>query len=123
MIIAGQTAIWNDEDIIDSRDIIARIEWLEEDDQRDEDEADELKALQGLAEEAQGSPDWIHGEQLIRYSHFEDYARQLAEDCGMLGRGSDKWPGRCIDWKQAAEELEQDYTEVDFNGIAYFIRA
>jgi hypothetical protein len=28
-----------------------------------------------------------------------------------------------IDWEQAAYELKQDYTEVNFDGVSYWIRS
>lgn len=151
--------ISNRDDVIDSRDVIERIEELEgerddlaqahrdalsdlreakdpgdEDLQEDADRAqrdleawdadygDELKALQSLAEEAGGySPDWRYGATLVRDSHFKDYAMQLADDIGAVPRDL-SWPATCIDWDQAARELQQDYTEVDFDGVSYWVR-
>ena len=87
----------------------------------DSDEAEELKILKSLAEEGEGSPDWSYGETLIRDSYFKAYAQELAEDCGMINRTSG-WPNSCIDWEQAAEELQQDYTSISWEGIDYWIR-
>lgn len=85
-------------------------------------EAEELKQLQKLANEAEGyASDWRHGETLIRDSHFEDYAQQLAEDIGAIERNV-SWPYTCIDWGRAASELQQDYTAVDFGGVTYWVR-
>ncbi|MDH3629311.1 MAG: hypothetical protein OES25_16870 [Acidobacteriota bacterium] len=110
------------QDIIDSRDIIERIDELEADEDRDEDESEELRMLKELQSECEGyAADWHHGEALIRYSYFTEYAQELAEDCGMLTNCTD-WPARCIDWEQAANELKVDYTEVDYDGVSYFIR-
>jgi len=138
--------ISNNEDVIDSRDVIARIEELEgereclvEDlteqantpdaqsavdalSEWDEENGAELKALKSLADEAAGyASDWQYGETLIRDSYFEDYAQQLAEDIGAIDKAA-SWPNTCIDWKQAARELQQDYTQVDFDGVAYWVR-
>lgn len=113
----------NMDDVLDSRDLIERIELLEglgED--RDEQENEELTALKALAEEASGSPDWQHGETLIRDSYFKDYAQELAEDCDML-KDATSWPLTCIDWDQAAKELQYDYFQVDYDGVAYWIRS
>ena len=115
----------NSADILDSRDIIARIAELEDDVESglaDEDEVEELKALKSLAEDAEGSPDWAYGETLIRDSYFEDYARDLAEDIGAIS-GDEKWPANCIDWERAAEELKYDYFSVDFDGVEYHIHS
>lgn len=116
----------NTDDIIDSRDIIERIEELEtelEDGPLDDEDKAELAALKALAEEGSGySPDWLYGETLIRYDYFETYAQDLAEDCGMIPDGL-TWPLTCIDWEQAARELQYDYTIIDFDGVTYWVRS
>lgn len=130
------------DDIIDSRDVIARIEELEGeqedlldgqmfDDLAPKDRADfteweeenghELYTLRTLADEAKESPDWQDGETLIRDSYFQKYAQDLAEDCGMILKGN-AWPCTCIDWERAARELQMDYYSVKFDGIDYWIR-
>lgn len=121
------TAIDSNEDIIDSRDVIARIEYLralaeETPPDIDDDERAELTALEALAEQCNGYGDWEYGEALIRKSHFRDYAEQLAEDIGAIPEGA-AWPVYCIDWEQAARELSVDYMEVDFDGVSYLMRA
>ena len=110
------------EDLIDSRDIIDRIEYLR-------DWADfpaakkELAVLESVQEDAeQYASEWRYGEALIRDSYFKEYAQELAEDCGMV-EDSNQWPNRCLDWDQAAEELKYDYTTVDFDGVDYWVRA
>jgi antirestriction protein len=105
----------NTDDVIDSRDVIAAIESGNLD-------PEEQAALEKLAEEGSGSPDWTYGETLIRDSHFEDYAQELAEETGMLKEAQD-WPLRHIDWEAAADELKLDYMSVDFDGVDYWIRA
>ncbi|MFZ2992430.1 MAG: hypothetical protein WA061_01830 [Microgenomates group bacterium] len=160
----------NSEDILDSRDIIERIEELESDedifedkvqdledeiedleltredsedkideldeeirelrsqiekletDWEDSDEAIELKSLRDFQDEFEGyCPDWNHGTTLIRDSYFVEYAKELANDIGTID-GSEGWPLNCIDWKEAAEELQQDYTSGDFDGVEYWAR-
>ena len=135
----SKTTPTNMDDVIDSRDIIERIEELEmrgpndrrveyrndptwETPEEDKEELDELDALYALREDGEASPDWSYGETLIRDSYFKDYAQELAEDCCEMPK-SDQWPQRCIDWEQAARELQQDYMSVDFDGIDYWIRA
>ena len=87
----------------------------------DDDEREELKLLRELAEEGEGLSDWRHGETLIRESYFEEYARQLADDLGYLD-SQKGWPFTCIDWEQAAKELEQDYTSLSFGDVTYLAR-
>ncbi|HTF40867.1 MAG TPA: hypothetical protein VK754_09775 [Propionibacteriaceae bacterium] len=110
----------NSDDVIDSRDIIERIEELEgQDESLDSSEALELTALKALAEQISGAED---GEALIRDSYFEDYARELAEDIGAL-KNAMSWPLTCIDWEQAARELQSDYSAVEFDGVTYWLRS
>lgn len=132
--------ISNRDDVIDSRDVIARIEELREeiaeiegedfdaakvggqDDPVSSELRDELAALEALADEASNyAEDWPHGETLIRDSYFVQYAQELADDIGAIDRNA-KWPLSCIDWDKAADELKVDYTEVDYDGVSYWIR-
>jgi hypothetical protein len=132
--------ISNRDDVIDSRDVIARIEELREeiegiegedfdagkvggpDDPVSTELRDELAALEALADEASNyAADWTHGETLIRESYFVQYAQELADDIGAIDRNA-KWPLSCIDWDKAANELKADYTEVDYDGVSYWIR-
>lgn len=123
--------ISNMDDVIDSRDIIERLTELAEQyvaSQNDggepltDDEKHELDTLKALADEAEDyAEDWEYGETLIRDSYFKDYAQELAEDIGAIPDDV-RWPMTCIDWDQAARELQQDYTAVDFDGVTYWVR-
>jgi hypothetical protein len=131
----------NADDIIDIRDIIDRVETLEElrqpgpvdlgdeeDNAADQDSLfAELAALEtlmaalcGTGGDEQWRGDW-DPVTLIRDSHFETYAQELAEDIGAIPSDA-KWPCTCIDWEQAARELRMDYTSVEFDGITYWVR-
>ena len=142
-----KTTISNSDDVIDSREIIARIEELEGEmmDAKGEWEGEseltmppelkawedenmeELEALRKLATEAEGYGDWLHGETLIRESYFTDYIEQLIDDCYEMPKAmnSSEWPYRhiTIDFEAAAEEAKADYMEVDFDGVTYLMRA
>jgi hypothetical protein len=92
-------------------------------------ECREWCALRDLIAEASGyAADWEYGETLIRDSYFKEYAQELAEDCAPFPAKSkesellNSWPYRCIDWDQAARELQMDYTAVDFDGVTYWVR-
>ena len=118
----NMTSIDKYQDIIDSRDVIERIEELESDENLDDDDRAELATLQALAKEASDyAADWQYGEALIRDSYFVEYAQELAEDIGAINSYFG-WPNNCIDWEQAARELRMDYTSVDFDGVTYWIR-
>ena len=138
-------AIDNSQDIIDSRDVTERIEELEselqdleseiddtnvETDQAkqdlkdwEEENLEELEALQALAKEASGyAPDWQYGEALIREDYFTEYCEDLCKDIGAIPSDLPWYIARHIDWDGVAREIKMDYTEVDFDGVAYFIR-
>lgn len=126
-------------DIIDVRDIIARIEALENDiadlleysteaDPQWREYNDELQALLKIMAELEtvggGDEQW-RGDwypiTLIADSYFKEYAQELAEDCGMINDNA-SWPNNCIDWDKAARELRMDYTPVTINGFTYWTR-
>jgi predicted nuclease with TOPRIM domain len=136
----------NNQNIIDTRDLIARIEELEgeiaeleeERDELDEDEdgaerldeiQDELKyknaeleVLKDFAFDAEYSPDFEYGETLIRDSYFTEYAQQFAEDIDVIPKNA-SWPLQFIDWEAAADALKQDYRRCDFDGVEYWVRS
>lgn len=87
----------------------------------DEQEArDILAAIDALADA--GISDWEYGETFIREDYFTDYAQELAEDIGAIPKEYG-WPTSHIDWGAATDALKQDYTEVDFRGTTYYVRA
>lgn len=121
----------NTDDVIDSRDVIARIETLESlkaDHDSDptgghfsDEDALELRDLRALANEAtQYSDDWEYGATLIRDSYFVDYTRELLEDCGDIPKDIPHYIA--IDWDQTAHNIRVDYTPVDFGGTTYWVR-
>lgn len=136
------------QDIIDTRDVLKRISDLENDlsavehdgntydftepdalqSAADEagvlDELEELVSLRKLIEDVRDvsgdSPE--DGAALIADHYFETYAQDLVEDIGAINRDA-SWPNDCIDWELAAEQLQQDYSTVDFDGITYWVRS
>lgn len=138
----------NREDYIDSRDVIERISEMElEASSRweeatefpegegpsygeladvdhcawlDPEDAEELRQLRSLEEQAGGYSDWLHGVTLIRDSYFVTYAQELSDD--LHGDTDTHWPFTCVDWELAARELQMDYTSVDFDGVTYWVR-
>jgi hypothetical protein len=119
------TTITNTDDIIDLRDVIARFEEIEETEDEDElIERDEIKKLiddcQGYGGDEQWRGDW-YPVTLIRDSHFKDYAQELAEELDLIDNSA-KWPSNCIDWEQAARELQMDYSSVEFGDVTYWYR-
>lgn len=79
-----------------------------------------LNDLKGMGGDHQFEGDW-YPASLIRDSYFKDYAQELAEDIGAIPADA-KWPNNCIDWDQAARELQYDYSAVYIGDIAYWCR-
>lgn len=131
------------DDMIDSRDVIARIEELEvelEDailtddgwiiprsDENDvqldmNEEHDELEALKELAEAGEADVmDRHEGVALISENYFETYAEEYASDVGAIS-SEHQWPLNHIDWSAAAACLQQDFTRIEWRGIDFWAR-
>lgn len=89
----------------------------------DEDDKALLEKLEKLAEEGEGNAsDWTDGATLIADDYFETYAQELAEDIGAIGKDL-KWPACHIDWKAAAEALQQDYSSITYGETTYWVRS
>ena len=79
-----------------------------------------LAEIVGMGGDEQWRGDW-YPTGLIRDSYFEDYARELADDIGAIDRHA-QWPTNHIDWKSAAEALQEDYTSAVLDGVTYWMR-
>ena len=124
MIIESKTI--ETSEIIDSRDIIERIETLQNS-ALDEADKKELKALLKLQKDCtEYRNDWEHGEQLIREDYFPEFICDLILECYNMPKEMEggKWPYRhlTLDYKAAAEEAKQGYAEVSFLGETYLVR-
>lgn len=139
-------------DVIDVRDVIARVEELREERDAlreaaaDEDGADTVDAAAALRE-------WEQGEDAAELAELEAILADLAN----YGGGGEQWdgdwypvtliadwhfkeyaqdladeigavnadagwPNNCIDWDKAARELRMDYTSCDVAGNDYWFR-
>lgn len=138
--------ITNTQDVIDSRDVLERINELSAahanllepyegnakkllevlgdlaEYEEVADDLEELASLQDLEQQAGTCGDWQYGATLILDSYFQEYAQELAEDCGMVPSDLG-WPCCHIDWDAATDALKMDYTQVDFDGTEYWIRS
>ena len=117
-------------DIIDVRDIIARVEELEDAISNSVETATEfaehqdllkiLSDLEGMGGDEQWRGNW-YPVTLINNMYFKTYAQELAEEIGAVDTDA-KWPNNCIDWDMAARELQHDYSAVDIDGTTYWTR-
>lgn len=138
---SSRIEISNTDDVIDVRDIIARVEQLEpirqpgavdlgnyDDNHTAQDDLfAELATLESLLSDLVGNggdhewrDEW-YPVTLIRDSYFEDYARELADDIGAVDREA-TWPNTYIDWEKASEALQQDYSTIEFEDVTYWYR-
>jgi hypothetical protein len=99
------------------------LEAMAEAEELEEGDAERISAIHALAEEL-GYGDIGDasraGVDLIAEDDFEEHARETAEQVSECDFNN--WPLTCIDWKQAAEELQSDYSSIEFDGITYYTR-
>lgn len=131
-------SIDNSLDIIDSRDIIERLAALQE--YHDEllvddpsgirvalwiqsDDGTEYLALQSIQNQCRDYVnDWEDGTLLVRRSHFTNYIKDLLIDCGYLSSDLPWFISDNINWDGVATDCMCDYTDVDFDGVTYYVR-
>lgn len=91
------------------------------------DDAEELERLEKLLDQCKGYGDGHHWEgysfpaTLIADSHFPAYAEEFANEIGAVGRENASWI--VIDWEATAKGMQQDYTQVDYDGIDFWFRS
>jgi len=137
----------NTDDVIDSRDVIERLEELEgelaelgenydlaEDDEErkeakealgewNDDNLDELEILRSLCGEGEGStPEWRDGATLVNDNYFSEYAEDLCKDIGAIPSDLPWYISNHIDWDGVAEEIQMDYSSIDFDGTTFWVR-
>lgn len=144
--------ITNNDDIIDLRDVIARLEELESEREAFSDDIaersaagasteeiraelrkwlvdnrDEMDALSGLLDNCRG----YGGDHQWRGDWYpvtlinDSYFEDYAQELADDIGAVDRnasWPNNCIDWERAALELQVDYTSVEFDGAKYWCR-
>jgi hypothetical protein len=94
--------------------------WFEWD---ESDEGEELKTLYALRDDLMDyCPDWTHGTTLIRESYWVKYCREFVDDVGDMPRNLPDYIESNINWEGVAEDLQQDYTSGDFDGVTYWAR-
>lgn len=118
--------ISNTEPTIDSRDVIARLEFLRDNiSTASMDELDELKQLSKLADDAEDYvEDWEYGAALVHEGAFTEHITEMVKECYVppetMTWGT--WPWKHLDWQAVADDARKDYTKLDFGGETYFVR-
>jgi hypothetical protein len=60
------------------------------------------------------------GTTLIEEDDFEEFVEQDLEDCGYISKDFPTWIE--INWEATANNVRQDYSEVEFRGNTYLYR-
>lgn len=124
-------------DYFDSRDVVTRIIDINKELHTIHLEASEKAALRlerlvlkTLLEELENdmptslgvpiSADVDFGVQGFAEHYAQEYVEEYAYDTGAVERGS--WVEWCIDWEKAADDLKEDYTEVEILGHTFYLR-
>ena len=130
--------------IIASRDIIERVKELEEILKKEYENEDspltfeeyidclhfeddtleaEYKHLFYVTEQCKDCvDDWEYGIPLIHEDYFTDYIKELLVDCGDIPEDLPWYINDNINWDGIAADCMCDYTEVDFDGVTYYVR-
>ena len=105
---------------LDSRDLEKELVELQEAKEDGEDfDEDRLKDLEELKEELSGYG-WDYGITLIQDYDFRGYADEFFDECY-----ANEIPENIktyINYQEFADDLEQDYSSVDFDGGSYLWR-
>lgn len=122
----GEKTMFNHADIIDTRDLIERIEDLEVECDGLEDECQELQTLSSIMDKlkGQGGDERWRGAwyplTLIHENYFVEAMRELLEDIGDIPRELPSYI--VIDWEATADNLRVDYSSVEIEGHTYWFR-
>lgn len=86
------------------------------------DEIEEITDIEKLEDEVNdyAGDNFEDGVYLIVEDDFEDFVEQDLEDCGYIPKDFPTWIE--IDWEVTAENVRQDYSEVEFRGTTYLFR-
>ena len=101
-------------------DLEDELEWFLEEDgentEEDFDYIDKIKELREVKEELGIA--WDNGVYLVEENDFKEFAEEFAK--GLYGFNSNDWPFRCINWDEAAGELESDYSIIEIDDATYY---
>ncbi|QFG12146.1 Hypothetical Protein OBI_RACECAR_306 [Arthrobacter phage Racecar] len=133
------------DDILDLRDLAEtarEASAILEDDEQDESEKEDAKetlealasmlsdmgySVEALEEDAVADELQSIGNNyectLIAESHFQSYCEELCEDLGYLPKDLPAFLSNNINWSGVADDLKDDYNEVELDGETYFIRS
>ncbi len=106
---------------LDSRTLQERIDELEEEEELDIDDTEELEKLNNFKDKVDSS-EWEYGITFIPEEEFEEYCRELVTDIGDLPSDLPGYIENNISWSGIAEDLQVDYSCIEFQGTDYLYR-
>lgn len=106
------------EDTYDFEDILFEEEEIQSWKEDWKDELEEIDEIDSIENEV-GS-EFDYGTTLIEDNDFEEYVEELLIDCGYISKDMPSWIE--IDWEATAENVKQDYSEVEYQGRNYYVR-
>jgi hypothetical protein len=111
-------------DILDIRALAEWLDDLELTENPTPDDIFEIDALHKLQAQFAHSL-YVQGNDyeptMILDDYFVTYAQEYADDSAEFGK-TVNWPYNHIDWEAAAEQLQADFTSVEYGGYTYWIR-
>jgi len=89
-----------------------------------EDELKEIEEINDLEDDinSYAGDNFDDGVYLIDEDDFEEYCEDLVSDIGDLPKDLPSYISNNIDWSGVADDLRQDYSEVEFRGTTYLYR-
>lgn len=83
------------------------------------DEIDQIFCIDEIEDEIGSEFDF--GVTLIPEDDFTDYVTDLLEELGYISKDFPSWIE--IDWEETADNVRQDYSEIEYEGKTYLYRA
>lgn len=83
-----------------------------------EDELQEIEAINSIENEL-GS-EFEYGVTLVDVDDWEEYVKEFLEDIGYIPKDFPSWIE--IDWEATANNVKQDYSEIEYQGTTYLYR-
>ena len=99
-------------------DILFEEEEIESWKQDWQEEIDQITCIDEVEDEIGSEFDF--GVTLIPEDDFTDYVEDLLKGCGYISDDLPSWVE--IDWESTAENVKQDYSELEYEGESYFYR-
>ena len=83
----------------------------------------ELKQIEEIDTIENECSEFSFGETLIDEDDFEEYCQEFIEDCGYISKDMPMIISNNIDWAGIADDMKQDYSEIEYQGNTYLYRS